>query len=118
MWQLKPESDYVKKSDRFLKKHRRELAAVLNNLDTFYKALCEGSKPQQVKVGFVHPEPHGVLAIDQKGGGSSLKAIRLYVFPDESTRTLYLITMGGKESQRQDIKYCGEWMADFRKGRE
>ena len=115
MWQLEPQPGYEKRLKRFVKKHRREALAVLNNLDTFLKALQAGARVQQVKLGCIHPEPLGVLAIDQKGGGVGLKQTRLYIYPDENSQTLYLLTLGDKQSQKKDIQFCSEWVRNFRR---
>jgi hypothetical protein len=69
MWEIKATDEYEKRLKHYRKKRPRELAAVLNNLDTYYKALSGGTKPKQVTFGFVHAEPSDVIAIDQKGGG-------------------------------------------------
>src|SRR5262245_11292227 len=103
MWTLLPSDDYNRRFKWYEKKRRRELQAILYNLDTFFKALAAGAKPQQVRAGFVHPEPHGVLAILEKGGGGNLRPTRLYVFPDEDEQVLHLLTIGDKQSQGADI---------------
>jgi hypothetical protein len=114
MWKMEPESDYKRALKRFVKKHKREIQAAHDNLDTFFEALLAGATPQQVKLGCIHPEPSGVLAFDQKGGGAGLKEIRLYTYPDESTETLYIITIGDKSTQKKDVQYCSERVADLR----
>ena len=50
----------------------------------------------------------GILAIDQKGKGkgAKLKPFRLYVFPDERSKILHLVTLGDKDSQEDDIRHC------------
>jgi len=106
MWVIKRTAEYARRSSRYEKKHPRELAAVLDNLDTFHRTLEKGAIPRQAKFGFLHPETSGVLAIDQKGGGSKLAQTRLYVYPDEARKTLYLLTLGDKRSQDEDIKSC------------
>jgi hypothetical protein len=115
MWQLEAESDYKKALKRLVKKHRREVQAAHDNLDTFFRAISAGAAPRQVKMGCIHPEPSGVLAFDQKGGGAGLKEIRLYTYPDEDTEALYLITIGDKNSQGRDVLNCREWVTDLRK---
>ena len=35
-----------------------------------------------------------------------MAATRLYVYPDPATETLYLLLLGDKESQREDIQDC------------
>jgi len=88
------------------KNKRPELAAVLNNLDIFLKSLNSGKKPKPFVYGFLHSEPVGIIAIDQKGSGVNIAETRLYVYPDTETETLYLVTLGDKSTQRDDIKDC------------
>ena len=112
MWAVQPEAEYSKRVKRWPKKHRRELIAVHDKLDTFYQALKRGAKLEQVRFGFIHPEPRGVLAIDQ-GGGSGLKQTRLYVYPDKRTRVIHLITIGDKASQPSDIEFAATFVDDL-----
>src|SRR5438128_2504602 len=75
----------MRKGTRSMRKNGREsLAALLDNLDTVIVGLNSGLKIEQVRTfGFTHSEPHGVFAIDQKGGhGQGLTQMRLYVYPD------------------------------------
>jgi hypothetical protein len=111
MWTLEPTEEYGRRHKRYSKDHPRELTAVLDNLDTFLGALKAGAKVQHARFGFIHVEQHGVLAIDQKGGGKSLAQTRLYVYPDADTETLYILTLGDKRSQHQDIKTCNNFVA-------
>lgn len=117
MWSLSPEDDYLNRRKKWPKKYKRELLATHNNLDTFVKALNAGACPIQAKFGFVHAEPAGVLAIDQKGGGQGLKETRLYIFPDVTERVVYLLTMGDKSSQSKDIANCTEFVEDLNQKR-
>ena len=98
--------------------HNRELVAVLDNLDTFFKALCAGAKLEHLKYGFIHREPKGIVAIDQKGGGPGLKQTRLYAYPDQTTQIIHVITIGDKNSQKADIKYSREFADDLSKTQE
>ena len=111
MWTIRPTDEFERRKKRYEKKHPRELAAVLDNLDTYFKVLVSGTKPKQAVFGFVHAEPGDVVAIDQKGGGASLAQTRLYVYPDVTRETLYLITLGDKKSQRDDIAVCKDFAA-------
>lgn len=106
MWVIKRTDEYHRRSARYERKHPRELGAVLDNLDTFLRTLNNDVKPRQAKFGFIHTEPSGVLAIDQKGGGPGLAQTRLYVYPDEACKVLWLLTLGDKQTQSQDIKNC------------
>ena len=78
---------------------------MLNNLDVFLKSLQSGKSPKPFVYGFLHSEPSGVISIDQTGGGK-LAATRLYVYPDVDTETLYLLTLGDKQTQPDDILDC------------
>ena len=115
MWTLVNTDEYERRHKRFEKKRPRELAAVLDNLDTFFTALKAGAKPQQIRMGCIHAEPHGVLALDQKGGGKNLAQTRLYIYPDADGEIVYVITLGGKDTQAEDIKTCGEFVEQLRK---
>ena len=57
MWKVQPEAEYQKRTRAWPKKHRREFVAVHDNLDTYLKALNGGAKIEQIKFGFMHPEP-------------------------------------------------------------
>jgi hypothetical protein len=112
MWTATETESYQIRQRRYVKKRPRELAAVLDNLDTFFRALSEGVKPTQAKAsfGFIHKENLGVVSIDQRGGGPNLAQTRLYVYPDEKKEVLYLITLGDKASQRDDISTCAAFI--------
>jgi hypothetical protein len=110
MWILQPESEYKKQAGKWPPKHQREYGAVHNNLDTFLKALQLGAKLEQVKFGFVHREPRGIVAIDQKGGGQGLKETRLYIYPNKAAQIIHVVTIGDKSSQKADIKYTCEFV--------
>lgn len=115
MWQLEPTEDYERRFRWYEKKRRRELEAVLRNLQTYMEALRAGNKPMQIKFGFVHVEPNGVFAIDQKGGVGKLAQTRLYVYPNTDTEILHLLTLGGKGyEQRTDIQLCKDFVAQLK----
>jgi len=113
MWSLAATDDYERSLRWYAKKRPRELQAVLDNLDTFHEALKTGAKPQQIKTGYIHPEPRGILAIDQKGGPGKLQQTRLYVFPDGRTEILWLLAIGGKNSQHPDILMCIDFVDEL-----
>ncbi len=109
-WSQEPTETYRCKHEYYEKKYPRELAAAEGNLDTYFKTLSEGINPLQIKAGFIHHEPEGIKAIDQKGGRQKVKLqqTRLYIYPDVPTKTLFLLTIGDKQTQRDDIKFCRE----------
>ncbi|HEV3386318.1 MAG TPA: hypothetical protein VG097_15965 [Gemmata sp.] len=102
----------------FAKKHRNELAAMLDNLDTYLKTLQSGVNPKQIRLGFTHDEADGAIAIDQRGAKGKPTQTRLYVYPDPDTQTLYLITIGDKTSQREDNAKCRKLIIDLREKKQ
>ena len=115
MWQIEPTNLYLRRLKRFHKKFPREARAALDNLDTYVKTLQAGIPPAQVKHGFMHREPAGVVAIDQKGGGVGLKEARLYVYPSTEEFTVFLITLGDKNTQSADIRECTHFVTTLEK---
>jgi hypothetical protein len=114
MWELSTTNLFHRRLKRWSKKHPNELQATLDNLDTYHEHLNEGIPSSLIQMGCLHHEPQGVKAIDQKGGGSNLAQTRLYVFPDESTKTLHLITLGDKSSQAADLCECADFMKQLK----
>ena len=55
-----------------------------------------------------------VLAVDQKGGGSGLKQVRIYLYPHVPSKTIHFITLGDKDSQVKDIKYAKAYVEGVR----
>jgi len=117
MWKLRTTEAYESRLKRYAKKHRRELKAVLSNLDRFWGALNAGTHSIQARkaFGFIHRESDGVVAIDQRGGGPNLAQARLYVYADDRECVLYLIALGDKATQKDDIRTCREFVADLAK---
>ena len=117
MWILELDADYGKKQKKLMKKHRREVKQMLKHFDFFHYSLNQGmSLEQAFCLGFVHVEPKGIIAIDQKGAGAGTRQTRLYVYPDATTKILHLITIGTKEkhSQKADIQYASEFVDSLR----
>ena len=106
MWSIKPYDEYEKRVRKWPRKHRRELLAVHDNLDTYKKLLDSGTPVEQAKFGFIHTESSGSLAIDQKGAGPATRETRLYFYPEKPTRTIHLFTLGDKDTQKEDNDYC------------
>lgn len=114
-WEIELSSYYGRKLAKYQKKHPKEALACLNNLDTYKQALDAGAKPRMIQAGFIHPEPKGVVAIDQSGAPGSPRETRLYVYPDETRSVLHLITIGDKNSQADDIKDAKRYVDADRK---
>jgi hypothetical protein len=61
------------------------------------------------------------VAIDQRGAKiekkqGKLKATRLYVYATIINQTLYLLGIGDKDSQKQDIETCRSKVKQIKKG--
>ncbi|MGL6073510.1 MAG: hypothetical protein ACRC8S_05030 [Fimbriiglobus sp.] len=118
MWEMRATDQYGRRLKQFSKKHRRELLAMLDNLDTYLKTLQSGVRPLQVQHGFLHTETHGAIAIDQKGAEGKPTQTRLYAYPDSETEILHLITIGDKKSQREDNATCREFIVGLREEKQ
>ena len=111
MWTIKRTDSLASRLKKLEKKNGREVRAVLDNLDTYLVSLNQGVRPMQLfQHGFVHNEKKGVHAIDQSPLKKGFKALRLYVYPDESTHTLYVITLGDKSQQPNDVNDCARFV--------
>ena len=110
MWELEHYADFEKRLKKLAKRHRQEAANTLTNLKAYLQSLRSGLKPQQIIRGYVHPEPRGIVAIDESGPKNPQKALRLYVYPEEGKELLHVLTIGGKDTQPDDIKHCEEFV--------
>jgi hypothetical protein len=110
VWSIQKSQFFDSRFKRFQKKRPEESKAVLNNLDTYFKALCAGANPVNVQAGFIHHESDGIKAIDQKGGKGSMTQARLYVFPESEAKILHVISIGTKTDQGGDISECREYI--------
>jgi hypothetical protein len=91
----------------YRRKWRREFASCLANLWKMIDHLEAGYKPATFKSGFYHVEKRGVYAIAQSKVPHAQET-RFYIYPDEVTSTLYILTIGTKKEQSEDLKYCYE----------
>jgi hypothetical protein len=117
-WRLNYTDKYERDFKQYEKKHPDELIAVINNLDFYFSTLGEVENPGLIKSGFIHPESHGIIAIDQRGGKRKVKLqqTRLYVYPSIQDKTLYLLAIGDKNSQKRDIQFCIDTVKQIKKG--
>jgi len=114
MWQIEPTTQWRKDARFYEKKRPNELAAVMRNLERYLKQLNLAPNSKAVSAGYLHPEPGGILAIDQKGGGGNLQETRLYTYADDVKRVVYLITIGNKDSQAADIALSKDFVETLR----
>lgn len=116
-WNLTPTEQFVKDQTWYARKHPRELEAVLNNLNRYLAQLNHAKNALCVQAGYIHPEGKGVVALDQKGGGTSLQETRLYAYADDSTKVLHIITIGNKNTQDSDIKLAHSYLETLKTAR-
>ena len=114
-WVIEESEFYPNRVKKYQKKHRRETASALNNLDTYFDTLRSGVKPTHIQAGFIHLEPQGVVALDERGMKGRGRATRLYIYTVEVDKVLYLITIGDKDSQKRDLVDCREFVKNLRK---
>ena len=111
MWRFLVTSHFERAKRRYDKKRPDELAAVLRNLDRLRELLDGLPHCRAAQSGFLHHEPAGLWAIDQKGPSrTKLQETRLYVFPVDETRALHIITLGNKNSQAADLLVALEYV--------
>ncbi len=114
-WKIEKSHFFEARFKRFQKKNINEAKAILNNLDTYFNTLAGGVNPLNIKSGFIHNEPGGIKAIDQKGGKGKLKQSRLYVYPDTNSEKLHIISIGDKTKQGKDIQECRDYIKPLKK---
>ena len=103
-WTFTTTARFERDRAHYEKKHPRELEACLRNTLHRYLAMLNAApNPRAIHAGFMHTEPGGVIAIDQRGGGGNLRETRLYTYADSADRTLHLLLLGDKGTQRRDL---------------
>lgn len=103
-WNLRPHPRLARLLRKLSSRRPAEAAALLRNVDRYMALLNAAAHPRLIQAGFLHPEPHGTVAVDERGGQGRLRALRLYTLADEGTRTLHLLHLGDKSSQSRDIR--------------
>ena len=102
-WVFLPHSAYLRDLRWYMKKRPVELAAVHRNLERYMILLARSPSVRSVQAGFLHPEPHGMVAVDQRGGGGRLQETRLYCYAHNGSRIVHLLGIGDKSSQPADL---------------
>lgn len=113
-WQIEPTTQWRRDVRFYERKRPDELAAVMRNLERYVKQLSLAANSRAVAAGYLHNEPLGVVAIDQRGGGGNLQETRLYTYADDRSQVVYLITIGNKDDQTSDIALSKEFVETLR----
>src|SRR6056297_1056310 len=88
---------------RFNKGHPREYRSCFANLEKVRGLLESGCKVGGFQVGFFRPEGEGLYRIGQSKVRGA-KETRLYVYPSEKDKRIYILRIGTKDSQQKDIR--------------
>ena len=87
------------------KKHPREYAACFDNLGQVVELLGRFGGVKGFQIGCFRSEGLGVYRIGQTAVKHA-KETRLYVLINETERLIHVLTIGGKDSQSEDIRRC------------
>ena len=111
MWRMQIAPEFERSKKHYDKKRPAELAAVLRNLARLLEQLNALPHCRAAQAGFLHHEPAGIWALDQKGPSrTKLQETRLYVFPEEESKALHIITVGNKNSQAADLRCAVDYV--------
>jgi hypothetical protein len=105
-WQQETTDLFLRRKEEFQKKRPMQLAAVLRNLGRYQQMLDEQPIARLISANFIHPEKRGLVALTQQGFKPKQPTTRLYLYPAQNSKTVYLITIGDKNTQPQDIQDC------------
>jgi hypothetical protein len=109
-WQLVPTDLFVRRQEEFAKKRPKQLAAVLRNLARYREMIVHQPIARLISANFIHPEKKGIVALTQQGFRPQQPPTRLYLYPAQDSKTLYLITIGDKRTQGEDIQDCYQFL--------
>jgi len=101
-WQVETSHASGSRFKKFAKNHELEYISLFANLERIQGILNGGNKLGSFQVGCFRSEGDGLYRIGQTGVPSA-KESRLYVFPEEETLTIYVLGIGTKETQDNDI---------------
>jgi hypothetical protein len=97
------------------KRHPAEHDSCWANLNKIKKLLEGGARIGSFKVGFFRSEGGCVYRIGQSGLRDA-KETRMYIYPDEEAKILYVLGMGVKETQSVDIREAKGLAREIQKG--
>lgn len=101
-WQFENAYANARKFKKFSEKHPREYESLFANLEKVVRLLRCGNKIGGFQIGFFRSEGEGVYRIGQTSVPGA-KESRLYVFFDEQNHICYVLNIGDKDSQSEDI---------------
>lgn len=116
MWEIKGEHADKNRLKRYTRKHFRESASCYENLTKLCEVLNSGFTIQQAEtgLGFLSSEGGDIYRIAQRGVAHA-KETRLYVLVVVLGNSLYVLTIGDKDTQQRDLQHCREIAANIKK---
>lgn len=90
---------------RYQKRHPDEVASCYANLLLVLDRLNFGIPFAKVEYGFLRPEGGNVFRIGQTGLRHA-RETRLYIYVKVVETTIFVLTVGDKDSQQDDINRC------------
>ncbi len=115
-WKISGDFAEKNRFKAFNKKHPRELAACFSNLNHVIELLNRLGNVGAFQVGFFRPEGKNIYRIGQTGVKHAIET-RLYLYVSAVDLTVYILTIGNKTQQADDILRCRETVRTIDKGR-
>jgi len=115
-WKISTEFVTASRFKKFASKHPREFASCGANLERLLADLQSGISLSVLaqNLSFFRSEREGLYRIRQtKVPGA--KESRLYLYPDDAGKVIYLIDIGTKETQRSDIASARKTIREIRR---
>ena len=106
MWKAEPTTGWQYSAIEFSEHNPKEMPYLLKNLSHYLAQLRASKSHKTIEALYLHKLESGIMAIDQNGIEDGLTDSLLYVFPDESTRTLFLLCIGKASQKNSDMEYC------------
>src|SRR2546426_123729 len=106
MWRTEPTSGWQLSALNFSQTNPKEMAALVRNLRHYLAQLNVSRNHKSIEALYLHNEVSSIVSLNQKGMEDDLEDSRLYLFPDESRRILYLLCVGKEATRNADMEFC------------
>ena len=114
MYKKEQTDQFNNRFKKFEKQSSDSLKYVLVKLGVLFKALeCDG-KIESLSYNFLRYERDGVYAVRCSSKGK--RPLRLYIHLHLSSETIYLLTLGDKNTQSDDIRWCASIVKEIKAG--
>ncbi|MFZ0828693.1 MAG: hypothetical protein WAO02_14840 [Verrucomicrobiia bacterium] len=110
MWKIDTTSGWKNSYLDFETQHPEETAHLLRNLAHYTAQLKISKNHKALEALYLQRRESGIVTIDQKGMEDGLMDCRIYAFPDESNKTLYLLCVGKETEKDSDMEYCKNFL--------